>query len=43
MKVKEKVAPVAGGKNQCNYCFWNIGGKCMAEKGTYCKTLKDRF
>jgi len=39
----KKGTQTAGGKNQCNYCFWNIAGKCMAEKGTYCKILKDRF
>lgn len=43
MNTKKITPPTASGKNQCNYCFWNIGGKCMAEKGTYCKTLKDRF
>ena len=43
MNTKKITPPTAGGKNQCNSCSWNIGGKCMATKGTYCKTLKDRF
>ena len=43
-KVSKKVAPpTAGGENQCNHCTWHIGGKCVASKGAYCKTLRDRF
>lgn len=36
----KKGTQTAGGKNQCNYCFWNIAGKCMAGKRNILQDIK---
>lgn len=30
-------------QNLCLLCFWFYGGKCVADKGTWCKILRDRL
>lgn len=34
--------PTVGAPNQCLQCFWYSAGKCVADKGAYCKILRDR-